>query len=672
MDIEGQILTIPRSWLVGEWLLDGNALDTNDWTKNSGTATNVTYANTTIGYQKQYGIFNWSSSWVSAWNVLDETWASAFSLSCWVNFSSVWVNQMIFGKQLSSGSFGGYMIWGQFLTTPNRFRLNMSLVANDSSFADIEVITPDNELTTWVWYHIVATYDWSKTAAGTKIYIDKVLKSSTSLDWLWTKSISTTANFTIWTRSTWNLPVNGNIQCARKYNYVLSSRDIEALYLEWKRKLWNAWYPDLFNGCVAYYDFKGDANDVVGWINMTATNATLTSDRFWIANSAYSFNWSSAYLTTSAVVTTGTSATFSFWLYKTNDNDQCFFIEEAYSNNSMLFFDAATRKINYRFGATNMISTAANPVTNNTWNYISVTHTWTTWTIYINGVQAAQWTVNAKTGSGTALTLGRLTATLYFFNGYMSDFKVMSVAMSADQVKAEYQASLKSKIYPFTRSLPLNLRNGLVLHLDGTVSGTTAYDQSGNGNNLTLANTPTKIRVWQLWGWSFNWSNQQASVASNLWIDWWSVRMSAFVKMNAEIWSSIQAFITCSSTTSQVANAILYDYNGWTRRLIFYRSKQWVADEQLYYNITLGTSKYYYLVYDYDWTTIRWYINGTLIWSASASWIWTWSAYPSKTVVWAYHWDNLFANANIILPKIYNTSLNWIMNQQDFHTSYIQ
>lgn len=60
---ENKPLSIPRNGLVGEWLLDGNAIDTNDGTKNNGTATNVPYANTSVGYQKQAGTFNGINSY---------------------------------------------------------------------------------------------------------------------------------------------------------------------------------------------------------------------------------------------------------------------------------------------------------------------------------------------------------------------------------------------------------------------------------------------------------------------------------------------------------------------------------------------------------------------------------------------------------------------------------
>jgi len=85
--IKQEELTIPRSTLVAEYLLDGSAIDTNDGTKNNGTATNVTYANTSVGYQKQYGIFNGSSSKVQSGSVSMSSLGltgTSISMSAWV------------------------------------------------------------------------------------------------------------------------------------------------------------------------------------------------------------------------------------------------------------------------------------------------------------------------------------------------------------------------------------------------------------------------------------------------------------------------------------------------------------------------------------------------------------------------------------------------------------
>lgn len=48
------------------------------------------------------------------------------------------------------------------------------------------------------------------------------------------------------------------------------------------------------SGLVAYYPFTGNANDAAGALNGTVSGATLTTDRFGNANSAYAFNGSAA------------------------------------------------------------------------------------------------------------------------------------------------------------------------------------------------------------------------------------------------------------------------------------------------------------------------------------------------------------------------------------------
>src|SRR4051794_3817806 len=55
----------------------------------------------------------------------------------------------------------------------------------------------------------------------------------------------------------------------------------------------------LTNGLVAYYPFNGNANDASGnGRNGTVHGATLAADRFGNTNAAYSFNGTSAYITT--------------------------------------------------------------------------------------------------------------------------------------------------------------------------------------------------------------------------------------------------------------------------------------------------------------------------------------------------------------------------------------
>jgi len=79
--------------------------------------------------------------------------------------------------------------------------------------------------------------------------------------------------------------------------------------------------PSLNNGNVGYWPFCGNANDASGnGNNGTVNGATLTTDRFGVANSAYSFDGVNDFISTSLLGITGqNSRTVSFW-FNSNNN----------------------------------------------------------------------------------------------------------------------------------------------------------------------------------------------------------------------------------------------------------------------------------------------------------------------------------------------------------------
>ena len=62
-----------------------------------------------------------------------------------------------------------------------------------------------------------------------------------------------------------------------------------------------------------------------------------------------------------------------------------------------------------------------------------------------------------------------------------------------------------------------------------------------------------------------------------------------------------------------VSNWINYEYNSGTRRIQFFRTRQGVSFDGPTYNVTLGTTNWNHIVYTYDGTNIRGYINGSLV-----------------------------------------------------------
>lgn len=97
-------------------------------------------------------------------------------------------------------------------------------------------------------------------------------------------------------------------------------------------------------------------------------------------------------------------------------------------------------------------------------------------------------------------------------------------------------------------------------------------------------------------------------------IDGGAVTCYMWVKLQTEITSgTYKLAVFCSNNTSKTYYKIEYDYNGGTRRLRFSRVKAGVASQETTYNITLGTTNWNQIVFTYDATNMRGYVNGSLV-----------------------------------------------------------
>jgi hypothetical protein len=167
-----------------------------------------------------------------------------------------------------------------------------------------------------------------------------------------------------------------------------------------------------------------------------------------------------------------------FWIYTTGTNE-------------------ADLNFQYADGANFVSTTFSGALSTNTWQHVVFTfdNASKALKLYINGSQFS--TTRTLTGSlpiddGT-LYLGTYngTATNYSFLGYLDEVRIYTSALSAGGVTNLYQSSVKANVNASENS---DLTSGLVglWSFNGAdVSGTTAYDRSGQGNNGTLTNSPT-------------------------------------------------------------------------------------------------------------------------------------------------------------------------------------
>lgn len=269
-----------RDALVLEYLGDGNVLDTNDGTKATLVATNVPYASCPVGYQKQWGVFNGSSSIV---RTTTEEVPAAFSST----YSFVVAFKM--DSELSSDGSRD-IVMGQNSSSPYTSRLlryNRSGGVNRlqayMGTDNYRIATYNTNLGTGVHFAIV-THDGSTL----RLYLDNPMNEVASNSDTPTQGVASSgvggfnigayyglgalgANF-----------VPGNIVC-RVFNRVLTETERLAYFHEFNRQLgggsdFGAYIPQP----TAYLEAVGEDTfyDIALGTKATRTAGSVATDDF--------------------------------------------------------------------------------------------------------------------------------------------------------------------------------------------------------------------------------------------------------------------------------------------------------------------------------------------------------------------------------------------------------
>lgn len=111
------------------------------------------------------------------------------------------------------------------------------------------------------------------------------------------------------------------------------------------------------------------------------------------------------------------------------------------------------------------------------------------------------------------------------------------------------------------------------------------------------------------------------SIANDLGVDGGSLTMAAWYKPSGQpATSGDHHTIVChSGTTTDVNDMITYYNNSSTMTVWFNRQKQGTANQAVSYATTLSNGTWYHLVYTYDGSYVRAYINGSQVGSDVAA-----------------------------------------------------
>jgi hypothetical protein len=213
------------------------------------------------------------------------------------------------------------------------------------------------------------------------------------------------------------------------------------------------------NGLVGYWPFNGDANDVsVNGNSGTNNGATLTTDRFGNANSAYIFNGSGSYINipNSTALQFSGGITFSVWFNATNIsvgavNSTSYLMSkgsDGLATSWISFLDTSAITLLIYNNSNTLSNWATVPssqliISTNQWYNATFTFDGTNARAYING-QLKSTLASTYTSFSNIYDLKfgrRHTSGLpYFFNGKLDDIGVWNRALTQDEITSLYYA----------------------------------------------------------------------------------------------------------------------------------------------------------------------------------------------------------------------------------------
>jgi uncharacterized protein (TIGR02145 family) len=492
---------VPTSGLVGYWSFNGNANDESG-NGNNGTVTGATLTTDRFGVANKAYSFNGTNNYIRI-NSAPNLNVSSFTISGWFNASTLPTDDFlgakgIFGKwwqtpNVCNGNYNAYLVCLTKPAVPNT-----PVIGGATSFYEGNLFYANTAISANSWYHFVFIHD---ATSGGKLYINGVLYSTnTSLGALCnsTNAIHIGADmnngnlyrffggklddFGLWNRTLTaqeisNLytttapppiainPTQNSINCGESTTLTVSSTASAQPCLK-------AELPaTLQNGLVGYWPFCGNANDASGNNNNgTVNGASLTTDRFGNANSAYSFDGNDFILMNS--INVSTPYTITAWLKSdadiissetnSNSNSGATYISQGASNSPCNYcdFGLGLKSAPYFSGSNACPSTYYNVERGNGCTFIhlsecspshSFASNWvqvvynfngTNLNFYLNGV--LQWSQAAPplNNSGFPLCFGARYVANYgalgFWKGKLDDIAIYNRALSASEIQQLY------------------------------------------------------------------------------------------------------------------------------------------------------------------------------------------------------------------------------------------
>ncbi len=245
------------------------------------------------------------------------------------------------------------------------------------------------------------------------------------------------------------------------------------------------------NGLVGWWPFNGNANDESGNGNHgTVNGATLTNDRNGNANSAYSFDGISNYISLISNFDLS-NRTISVWFKKkSQDNSLREILNNDYdglkNGHTIIGFMSST-DLNLQSGSNGI---RINKIDPENWNFVLITRDNLLTKYFLNGeliYQENNDNIKSSNSLSQKLRIGVSRNDEFFFNGIIDDIGIYNRALSQEEINKLYIGCIKetANLNPINGTI---LKNGLPITLSATPAGGMFEGQAITNGEFAPAN----------------------------------------------------------------------------------------------------------------------------------------------------------------------------------------
>ena len=300
---------------------------------------------------------------------------------------------------------------------------------------------------------------------------------------------------------------NGDIDDIGIWNRALTQEEITTMYNSIEVPTYsdtcNNVSGSLTQGLVGYWPFCGNANDDSGnGNNGTVNGATLTTDRFGNANSAYSLvSQNSNYLeiSNSPLLNPISSISLSSWVKLNSYIDNQVFVSKGNTNQSLPYMSYTLKmgdntsinsKAQFQLSINGikqvLMTNSTIPLSN--WIYITGTYDGNVMKIFVNGVLDNSLSISGSISSfNTNLNFGRWAPGVpnnpQYLNGFIDDIGIWNRALTEQEITNLYNANQCITNITVTDTLIINV---------GQLS---FNDPVTWANNITIAPNPASSQI---------------------------------------------------------------------------------------------------------------------------------------------------------------------------------